>query len=58
MHIVVNILTGWKNKSHCKEAGFENSEDIHLSEFRLKVTNGIRKVRRGLDNIDIESKFL
>ena len=30
IHIVVNILTGWKNKSHCKEAGFENSEDIHV----------------------------
>ena len=52
IHIFFNILTGWKNKSHCKKAGFENSEDINCQNSALKVTNGIRKVRLGMDIFD------
>ena len=51
IHIFVNILTGWK-KSHCKKAGLENSEDIHCQSSIFKMTNGIRKVRLGVDFFD------
>ena len=34
------------------KAGFENSEDIHCQISALKMTNGIRKVRIGVDIID------
>ena len=36
-------------KSHCKKAGLENSEDIHCQSSIFKMTNGIRKVRLGVD---------
>ena len=52
IHIFVNILTGWENKNHCKKAGFENSEDIHCQNSTLKMTNGIRKIRLGVDIFD------
>ena len=52
IHIFFNILTGWKNKSHCKKAGFENSEDINCQNSALKMTNGIRNVRLAVDIFD------
>ena len=47
-----------KIKGTSIQAGFENSEDKHCQISSLKMTNGIRKVRNGVDIIDIESKFL
>ena len=37
-----------------KVTGFENSEDEHCQISALKMTNGIRKVRNGVDIIDIK----
>ena len=58
IHIFVNILTGWENKNHCKKAGFENSEDIHCQNSALKMTNGKKKVRIGVDILTKEFLIL
>ena len=39
-------------KVTAKKAGFENSEDINCQNFALKMTNGKRNVRLGVDIFD------
>ena len=48
-HNFLNILRGWKNKSHTALSGVWKFWGYLLSEFCPNMTNGIRKVRLGVE---------
>ena len=50
-HSSINILIGCK-KNFSALSGLENSENINCQNSVLIITNGIRKVRKGVDIFD------